>query len=315
MSLKVLYAGPEQQRSAWLTGLKDAAQGATVDVTLFGAPEDVAPEAVDYLVYAPNGPVADLRAFTNLKAILSLWAGVESILARPDLPDVPVIRMAEPGLERGMRDYVVGHVLRAHLGVERQRAAQAAGRWDESLAPPLAEDRRVGVLGLGALGAACAAALVGLRFQVAGWSRREKAMAGVECFAGQDALQPFLARSEILVCLLPLTDQTRGLLDADAFAALPSGAHFINAARGPIVDDDALLAALDERLESATLDVFDKEPLPPGHPFWTSDKVLVTPHVASVTRVSTGSRRIIAHIENYESGADIDDRVDREAGY
>ncbi len=315
MGAKVVFAGPAAGRDEWMAALRRAAAELGSEVALFAAPDDVAPREVDYLLYAPDGPIETLAPYAGVKAILSLWAGVETILERPDLPDVPIARMVEPGLTDGMRDYVVGHVLRAHLDVDRLRAAQAERRWDPSLAPPLARNRRVGVLGLGALGVDCAKALVGLGFQVAGWSRRPKSVSGVESFAGPDGLKPFLSRTEILVCLLPLTPATRGLLGADALAALPEGAHLVNAARGPILDETALLAALETRLASATLDVFDVEPLPADHPYWSCAKILVTPHVASVTRPETAARRVMAQIAAHEAGAPLADLVDVASGY
>lgn len=315
MGATALYAGPTARRSEWVRLLEAAAAARGADVAFIQAPEAAEPSTVDYLLYAPDGPITDLSAYAGVKAILSLWAGVETIVSRADLPAAPIVRMVEPGLAEGMRDYVVGHVMRAHLGVDQAHAAQAARRWDPDLTPPLARDRRVGVLGLGALGGVCASALVGLGFQVAAWSRRPKALAGVDSFAGAAQLPDFLARSEILVCLLPLTPETRGLLDASTFAALPVGAHLINAARGPIIDEAALLSALDGSLASATLDVFDVEPLPSDHPFWAREDVLITPHIASVTRPETAAARIVEHIASHEAGAPLTDVVDRDAGY
>lgn len=316
MPVIALFAGPPAQRALWVAELRAAAEALQVEIAFVETPDAVAPETVDYLLYAPDGPVKALAPYAGVKAILSLWAGVETILQRPDLPNVPIARMVEPGLAEGMRDYIVGHVLRAHLGVDQVRAAQAQKCWDPSLEPPLARNRRVGILGLGALGAVAAKALTALDFTVSGWSRRPKTVANVRSFAGLDQLPSFLEQCEILVCLLPLTAATRGLIGADAFEAMPRGAHLINAARGPIVQEAALLSALESgRLQSATLDVFDTEPLPPDHPYWTCDKLLITPHIASVTRPETAARKIVAQIRDHEAGAPLVDLADVAAGY
>ncbi|MCI4664502.1 MAG: glyoxylate/hydroxypyruvate reductase A [Neomegalonema sp.] len=315
MATTALFAGATAQREIWIPALERAIAAASVDIKLVREPEQIAPDDVDYLIYAPNGPLRDLSAYRNLKAILSLWAGVETIVGQANLPNAPLVRMVEPGLTEGMRDYVVGHVMRHHLHIPAQQAAQVESRWSPELAPPLARDRRVGILGMGELGRAAALALSDLGFQVAGWSRRPKNIPEIEGYAGAAELLPFLGRSEILVCLLPLTTETKGLLGAAELASMPKGGCLINAGRGPIIDDAALLAALRDHLSGATLDVFAAEPLPQDHPFWSQPNLLITPHIASVTRPETASQRIVFHIESRESGANLSDVVDQGAGY
>ena len=276
---------------------------------------DVGPaEAVDYIVLAPNGPVTDFSPYTGCKAVLNLWAGVEDVVGNPTLTQ-PFARMVDDGLTRGMVEWVTGHVLRHHLGMDRQ--IRKAGGWsDLHHIPPLARDRRVTILGLGALGQACGQALAGLGFPVTGWSRRPKSLDGLDCLSGEDGLKTALARADILVLLLPLTAATENLLNAERLALLPEGAVIVNPGRGPLIDDDALLAALDSgQVGHATLDVFRQEPLPEGHPFWAHPGVTVTPHIASETRADTAARVIAENIRRGEAGEPFLHLVDRGAGY
>ncbi len=271
------------------------------------------PETVDYVIYSPMGPVQDFAPFTNLKAVLSLWAGVEKIEGNGTIK-VPLCRMVDAGLTGGMVEWVSGHVLRHHLGMDVHICHQD-GVWRNGVVPPLARDRKVGFLGLGALGAACALALAGLGFDVAGWSRSAKDME-FPTFSGVAGLQEILGRSEILVLLLPDTAATRNVLNGETLAMLPEGAVVINPGRGTLIDDDALLAALDSgHLGHATLDVFRQEPLPPEHPFWAHPKVTVTPHIASETRPESAARTIADNIARGEAGQPFVHVVDRKAGY
>jgi glyoxylate/hydroxypyruvate reductase A len=289
-----------------------AAAGRAIDLRL---PGEAAPGDARYLVFGASGPVRDLTPFTGLRAILNIWAGVEQALANPTLPaDVPLCRMVEPGLTEGMTDYVVTHVMRYHMDLDRRLGAPEGGWMDWF--PPLSRWRRVGVLGLGALGADAARALSALRFDVAGWSRTPKALPGLTCLHGPEGLAALLARSEILVGLLPRTPETENLLDAGRLAQLPRGARLINAGRGELIDDAALLAALDAgRIAHATLDVFREEPLPADHPFRRHPKVTVTPHVASATRPETAAQAVIDQITRGESGKPFLNIVDRRLGY
>ena len=269
------------------------------------------PEAVDYVVLAASGPVRDFAPYTRCRAVLSLWAGVEGALAIPGLTQ-PLARMVDPGMTRGMVEWVLGHVLRHHLGTDAH-VANPGREWRPEV-PPLATERRVGVLGLGELGAACAQALAALGFDVAGWSRTAKAMA-FPTHHGEEGLEAVLRRSEILVLLLPLTPATEGLVDARRLAMLPRGAVLLNPGRGGLVDDAALLAALDAGLGHATLDTFREEPLPRDHPFWAHPRVTVTPHIASATRPATASRAIAENVRRGEAGEPLLNLVDRARGY
>ncbi|KIC10927.1 hydroxyacid dehydrogenase [Leisingera sp. ANG-M1] len=310
MTVNVLFAGRPDGWPTYEPLLKAELARLGVDADLRN---EFAPEEVDYIVYAPSGPVSDFTPFTRLKAILSMWAGVEKIV--PVAPaNVPLTRMVDTGLEQGMTEWVVGHTLRYHLGMDMQIHG-LQGRWHRHI-PPLAKDRHVTVLGLGALGTASAKALAALGFQVSGWSRTQKDVEGVTCFAGAEGLQAALARAEIVILLLPDTPATENTLNAQTLAMLPKGARIINPGRGPLIDDEALLAALDSgQAGHATLDVFRVEPLPPEHPYWAHPNVTVTPHIASETRESTAAEVIAENIRRGEAGEPLLHLVDRSLGY
>ncbi|GKY88385.1 2-hydroxyacid dehydrogenase [Sinisalibacter aestuarii] len=310
MSVKVQFVTRADLFDAYRAPLGAALARAGISAALA---MDHAPEEVDYIVYAPQSDHVDLSGYTRARAALGLWAGVETIVANPTLT-MPYARMVDAGLTQGMVEWVAGHVLRHHLGMDAD-ICRSDGQWVKHL-PPLAGERRVGVLGLGELGAACATALAGLGFDVAGWSRRPKEIAGVACHAGDAGLGAVLARSDILVLLLPHTPATENLLDAARLALMPHGAVVLNPGRGALIDDAALLAALDTgRIGHATLDTFRTEPLPPEHPFWAHPRVTVTPHIASETRPATAALVVAENIRRGEAGEPLLHLVDRAAGY
>lgn len=274
---------------------------------------EFAPDEVDYIVYAPNSDVQDFTPYTRCKAVLNLWAGVENIVGNQTLTQ-PLTRMVDYGLTQGMVEWVTGHVLRHHLGMDLHINGQD-GEWRDFV-PPLAEDRRVTILGLGELGTACGPALRGLGFAVSGWSRTQKEIEGITCFSGPEGLRQVLSRTDILVLLLPKTPATENTLNAETLALMPKGAVIINPGRGQLIDDDALLDALDRgQIGHATLDVFRVEPLPKDHPYWEHTKVTVTPHIASETRPSSASRVIAENIARSVVGEPLLHLVDRDAGY
>lgn len=312
MSVRLLFSAPAADWPEWLPHLERACAGRGLDVTILDRTD--APETIDYIAYSPQGGLVDFAPFTNLKAVLSLWAGVERIVGNETIR-APLCRMVDPGLREGMVEYVTGHVLRHHLGIDAHVLGQD-GVWRGGAFPPLARDRPVGVLGLGELGHACAQALRGLGFDVAGWSRRLREDAGFPTFSGSDGLGGILARSEILALLLPATPATENLIDAAALARMPAGAIIVNPGRGTLIDDAALLAALDDgRIGHATLDVFRVEPLPPDHPYWAHPRVTVTPHVASDTRPGTAAGAVAENICRGQAGEPFLHLVDRDRGY
>ena len=264
-----------------------------------------------------NPPRGELRRrFPNREYIFSLGAGVDALLDDPDLPhSVPVVRMVEEALVIGMTEYVALHVLRIHRQQRDFEIQQRAGEWRQTVTP-LAPNRKVGLMGLGVLGSDAAAALTALRFSVASWTRTPKAVPGVNCFHGDDGLGPFLARTDILVALLPLTDDTRGILNADLFAQLPKGAGLINAGRGGLQVEADIITALDSgQLSEAVLDVFSTEPLPEGNPLWRHPKVTLTPHNAALTGSETGAREVAANLQRVLAGERPHNIVDTKAGY
>lgn len=273
------------------------------------------PAAVDAaLCWLP--PEGWLASLPNLKLVHSLGAGVDHVLLDKRYPaQVPLVRLVDPHMTRAMTEYVTFQVLRLHLTEPAYRRQQQAGQWKPHT-PPRASERRVGILGLGELGAASAASLVGLGFDVAGWSRTPKTLDGVACFSGDDGFRAFLARTQILVCLLPLTPATEGILSAAAFARMPRGAGIINVGRGRHLIEADLLAALDSgQLSEAVLDVFPKEPLAADHPFWRHERIVVTPHVAALTNPGTASLIVAENLRRLVQGEPWPDRVDLASGY
>lgn len=311
----ILYAGSPEKRPLYEVELARAAGENGLSPRLVMAAEEVAAEDVDYLVFDGTGPIDDLAPFTGLKAVLNLWAGVEAILRRNPPQDLPIVRMVETGLSEGMRDYVVGHVLRHHLDIDSFLAGNPIAEWEVTF-PPLARNRTVGVLGIGVLGADCASHLARHGFRTLGWSRRQKEIEGVTCLSGTDGLDQLIRESEILVLLLPNTPETFRVINAERLAQMPEGACIVNSGRGGLIDHDALLAALDRgHIRHATMDVFDVEPLPADHPYWRHERVTVTPHIASVTRPETAADSIMRQIARSEAGLDLENLVDRTKGY
>ncbi|MBU9697457.1 glyoxylate/hydroxypyruvate reductase A [Rhodobacteraceae bacterium HSP-20] len=310
MTLTVLFAASDANWQDYAAPLRAALADAGIDATLT---READPAGVDYIVYAPSSPVQDFAPFTRCKAVLSLWAGVERIVGNPTLTQ-PLCRMVDPALTEGMVEWVVGHALRHHLGMDRH-IVNPGRVWDPTC-PPLARERPVAMLGMGELGTACARALAALNFPVTGWSRTPKDVAGIPCLSGEAGLEQALCGAAIVVTLLPRTPETENTLDARRLALLPQGAVILNPGRGALIDDAALLAALDAgRVGHATLDVFRVEPLPQDHPFWTHPRVTVTPHIAADTRAPSASRVIVENIRRAEAGEPLLNRVDRQRGY
>jgi glyoxylate/hydroxypyruvate reductase A len=309
--MRVLFAAGAARWPQWERPLRRAFAEAGVEVELV---RRAAPATVEAILYAPSGePPPDFTPFTACRLVQSLWAGVERIVTNPTLTQ-PLARMVDPGLRQGMVEYVCGHVLRLHLGIDAV-LAQQSGHW-HPVVPPLACERPVAVLGLGELGGACAQALAGLGFPVLGWARRARELPGVECHHGDDGLRAVLTRARIVVTLLPATPDTENLLDARRLSWLPMGAMIVNPGRGSLIDDQALLDALASgRVAQATLDVFRTEPLPPEHPFWAHPRVTVTPHVAAETRPDSASRVVAENLRRLAAGEPLMHLVDRRAGY
>jgi len=258
---------------------------------------------------------ADLKRYANLEILFSIGAGVDQFHRDLLPPQVRLVRMVEPGIISTMQEYVTLAVLSLHRDLPAYLQQQRSGEWRARAGLPAAR-RRVGVLGLGMLGTAVLDRLRPFGFPLAGWSRSARVIEGVDCRAGPAALVPFLQRTDVLVCLLPLTDQTRGFLDAALFATLPKGAGLVHVGRGAQLDQAALLDALDrDHLSGAVIDVTDPEPLPPEHELWRHPKVILTPHVASITEAETAAEAVIANIRRHFAGQDPVGLVDRRRGY
>lgn len=309
--LKVLFSAQPERWDEYKVPLTEALARAGLHVSLT---RDHDPAETDYIVFAPNGPVRDFSPYTRAKAVMSLWAGVETVVDNPTLTQ-PLCRLVDNSLTDGMVEWVAGHTLRYHLGMDTHITGQD-GIWRDMVYPPLAANRPVTILGIGALGATCGQALHRLGFPVTGWSRSPKDIPNIQCLHGDDGLRAALTDAQIVILLLPQTPGTANILNADTLGLLAKGAFVINPGRGPLIDDDALIAALDSgQVAHATLDVFRTEPLPPAHPFWTHPRVTVTPHIAATTRPETAAAVIADNIARGESGQPFLHVVDRSLGY
>lgn len=275
-------------------------------------PETGPVDEVEYVLSWAADPGV-IAGFPNLKAIFSLGAGVDHVLSDATVPKhLPVIRMIDETLTRRMVQYVTLGVLSHHRRLDEMRHHQAQALWKR----PQVHDLRVGIMGLGELGRACAQQLLSLGYEVRGWSRRGAPVPDVDVHAGLDALPAFLSGVDVLVCLLPHTAETIGILDRETLAMLPRGAFLINVARGEhIVDSDLLALIAEEHLSGAMLDTFREEPLPPDHPFWTSPGVTVTPHIAGWTEPSSAAHHVVKAIAALEKGIAPRGLVDRTTGY
>ena len=306
----LLFHSPDEDADAWSRALRRELPG--LEVRVWPALGDPAAIEAALVWRVPPGL---LRSLPNLRLILSLGAGVDAMLADPTLPDPPLCRLVDPSLARGMSEFVLAHVLKYHRGLDVFAREQRRARWAFALNRPRPATA-VGILGVGELGRHAAAVLAGHGFTVRGWSRTPKALPGVASFAGADGLAAFLAGTEILVCLLPLTEATRGILDDRLFAALPPGARLINVGRGAHLVEADLIDALERgRLAHATLDCFAEEPLPAAHPFWRHPRIDVTPHVAAYADPDSAAAGVAENLRRLRDGRPLLHLVDRARGY
>lgn len=308
--MQILYKSDPQRGALWQQWLAQHAP----DIQLHLWPEIGDPQEIEVLI-AWQPPETLMETFPNLKVLLSVGAGADQFDLAALPPDLPVVRMIEPGLTQGMVEYVTFAVLGLHRDMVRYLQQQREEKWLAHSVKPAAT-RRVGVMGLGELGQAALRQLASFGFDCAGWSRTPRELDGVECFHGAAQLGAFLARSDILVCLLPLTAETRGLLNRDLFSQLPRGAALVQAGRGAQLSHQDLLDALDSgQLGAAVIDVTDPEPLPPAHPFWRHPAIWLTPHIASQTQNESAVAALLENLRRYQRGEPMIGLIDRARGY
>ena len=311
----ILVAG-SMRPQAWRPSLAAELPGRAVHVL----GEDFDKASVRYAAtwWHPKGSLSDLP---NLAVIFSLGAGVDHVFADPSLPDVPVARIVDPDLTQRMSEWVMLHVLLHHRQQRTIARQQTEKVWYEDPDQPAAKDVRVGIMGMGELGADAARKLATMGFEVAGWSSRRKEIPGIASFAGESERDAFLARTDILVVLLPHTPATHGIINADLLSKLArdgrlGGPFLLNAGRGGLQVEADILAALETGvLKGASLDVFETEPLPEASPLWSHPRVYVSPHVAAISHLDAISARIARQIERVEAGGALEHVVERHRGY
>lgn len=308
--MSILYRSDAPRAAAWASYFAEHAP----DLDFRVWPDAGKLDEVEYLI-AWQAPAEFLATLPRLKVLFSSGAGVDHVDFSAVPAHIPIVRMVEPGIINGMVEYVSLAVLALHRDFFDYVAAKAARVWNPLEVPP-ASARSIGVMGMGSLGRAVLERLGTYGFRLRGWNRSLRRMDGVESFAGPDQLQPFLEGCDILICLLPLTPETRGILNRKLFSALPAGAALINVGRGPHLVDADLVEALDSgRLSRAILDVTDPEPLPAEHPFWTHPRVFLTPHVASMTQPETAAPILLENVRRYRRGEPLLNLIDRSRGY
>jgi glyoxylate/hydroxypyruvate reductase A len=309
--MRILFQSADPiNQDEWLQDLRLALPHATIDLC---QPHDT--RAADYaIVWKP--PVEMLRAHPELKAVFNLGAGVDAILQLNVVPEhLPLIRIDDGGMAEQMAEFATQATLRYYRRLDQYEQQARRGEWQQ-LPPYEKRDFPVGILGLGVLGQRIAESLQHFGFAVSGWSRSRKTLAGVTAYAGSDELGEFLRQSRVLICMLPLTDDTRGILNHATLSQLPRGSYLINLARGGhLVEDDLLPLLQQGQLAGATLDVFEHEPLPPAHPFWSDARISITPHISALTVRSIAARQIAEKLVALQRGEPVAGLVDRQRGY
>jgi glyoxylate/hydroxypyruvate reductase A len=305
--MRVLFYGHNMDAEPWLRLLAEALPGASVAAWTPGAPP------ADYaVVWMPPQQLFDEQS--RLKAVFNAGAGVDALLTLR-LPDVPIVRITDAGMAVQMAEFVAQAVIRHYRALDEYTGARSREAWRTRPPRPRTEFP-VGLMGLGVLARRVAEAIGSFDFPLVGWSRTPKDVPGIRCFAEPDGLPSFLAATRILVCLLPLTASTAGILNRATLSQLRRGGYVINVARGAHLVDEDLLALIESgHLAGAALDVFRVEPLPPDHPFWRCPSITITPHLSARTLHTESIAQIAARIQALERGEAVDGIVDPRRGY
>lgn len=307
MSLVII--APERDASEWVEGI--AAQDNNITVEVWPDVKDNE-KVIGAVVW--NHPEGSLRDFPNLKFISSMGAGVDHVLKDASLPQVPIVRIVDEDLTRAMTQYIIAAVAYFHRRLDKYTADKKNAIWDQEAPPevPLS----IGILGMGVLGTDAAHKLASLGFDVCGYSNSPKNLKGIKSFHGEEGFQPFIDSINMLICLLPLTEQTKDILNIDLFRKMQKGSYLINVARGGhLVENDLLLALEKGYLAGAFLDVYQEEPLPQDHPFWKHPKIMMTPHIASITNPQAAIPQVVRNYQAATRGENLQNKVDLIKGY
>ncbi|MFV8280138.1 2-hydroxyacid dehydrogenase [Christiangramia marina] len=309
--MSVLIVAPGRDSEAWVEALKNQHPG----MNIYMYPEEHDPEEVEFAL-TWNHPRGLFKNYPNLKVIASMGAGVDHILSDNSLPEnVTITRVVDETLTEDMGDFVLSQVMNHIRNLHGYVKSQYKKQWDRSQYKR-PQNTNVGIMGLGVLGNAVADKLHKNFFKVSGWSKTEKNCENVTSYYGKDQLEEFLNNSEILVCLLPLTEDTENILNEDLFDMLPEGAYVINVARGEHLVEHDLMKMIDNgHLSGASLDVFREEPLPEEHPFWEHDRINITPHIASVTKPESVVPQIAENYDRMKENQDLKNKVELDRGY
>jgi glyoxylate/hydroxypyruvate reductase A len=309
MSLLIICNNRKLDR--WIDALK--ACDASLDVQIW--PDENSKEAVEFALCWKH-PEGILQEYPNLRCVCSMGAGIDFMLNDARFPrHLPVIRLIDPSLAQSMYEYILTAVMHYFREFDIYQAQQKRSNWRVHFNKPMAETT-IGVMGLGKLGEYASSRLAAMGFHVTGWARSEKSIKGVRTFAGDVALDDFVSTADMLVCLLPLTGQTRGILNIDLFNKMPKGSCLINVARGQHLIEHDLISALDAgQLRGACLDVFSEEPLPAEHPFWGNEKIIITPHSSSITDPASVAPQIVDNYHRMQKGEPLMNQVDLKRGY
>jgi glyoxylate/hydroxypyruvate reductase A len=309
--MSLLILSPSRETKSWVASIKQS----DPKIEVFVYPESIDNDAVEFaLVW--NHPYGSLKKYPNLKCISSMGAGVDYLFKDPDLPEnVPITRIVDPELSKTMFEFILAIVMNHLRNLTYFKQLQIKEEWKPSIYKRI-EDVQIGIMGYGVIGSYVANRLSNCGFSVKAWSQNKKPDKNIEQFVGEYDFKSFMQNTEILICLLPSTDKTKGLLNKQTLGFLPQGASLINVARGNILIDEDLIELLDSgHLKRASLDVFSQEPLPENHPFWKHEKIDITPHIASLTNPKSVAPQIVANYRRMKGGEPLMNQVSIEKGY